>query len=134
MSVSMACKDLAASKAFFEAMGYAFDPALSGPTGARLILGDNLAAMLLAEDFARSLNTKALVDPQTEIEMRIFLTCSSREEVDALVAKALAAGGTAPRQAQDHGFMYMHGFEDFDGHGWGLIYSPNPPPQAAPGP
>ena len=54
--------------------------------------------------------------------MLICLNCASREEVDSLVAKALAAGGTAPREAQDHGFMYVHGFEDLDGHIWELAY------------
>ena len=34
----------------------------------------------------------------------------------------LAAGGTAPRAPQDHGFMYAHGYEDLDGHIWELVY------------
>jgi predicted lactoylglutathione lyase len=49
------------------------------------------------------------------------LSCESREEVDDLVAKAVAAGGTADK-AVDYGFMYTHGFVDLDGHGWGLTY------------
>jgi GTP-binding protein len=44
------------------------------------------------------------------------------DEVDALVAKAIAAGGCAPNAKQDHGFMYGHGFEDLDGHLWELVY------------
>ena len=36
--------------------------------------------------------------------------------------KALAAGATAPNAPQDHGFMYGHGFEDIDGHGWELMW------------
>lgn len=47
---------------------------------------------------------------------------ASRAQVDELVAKAKAAGGTAPRKPQDHGFMYGHGFEDLDGHIWELVY------------
>jgi hypothetical protein len=34
----------------------------------------------------------------------------------------VAAGGTAPRVPQDHGFMYGHGFEDLDGHIWELVH------------
>jgi uncharacterized protein len=47
----------------------------------------------------------------------VNLACDSRAAVDALVAKA-AGDGTAPRQAQDHGFMYSDAFEDLDGHTW----------------
>jgi predicted lactoylglutathione lyase len=50
------------------------------------------------------------------------LSCDSRAEVDQLAAKAVAAGGAAPRKPQDHGFMYQHGFEDVDGHLWELVY------------
>ena len=50
------------------------------------------------------------------------LSCESRDEVDGLVTKALSAGGTVPREPQDHGFMYGHGFEDLDGHIWELMY------------
>jgi predicted lactoylglutathione lyase len=52
----------------------------------------------------------------------VCLSCESRAEVNDLVAKATAAGGTAPREPQDHGFMYQHGFEDPDGHTWELAY------------
>ena len=64
--------------------------------------------------------------------MLVCLSCDSRAEVDELVRKALAAGGTAPNPPQDHGFMYGHGFEDLDGHIWELVYmDPNAvPPQA----
>ena len=54
--------------------------------------------------------------------MLTCLSCESREEVDALVQNALAAGGRAPNPKQDHGFMYGHGFEDLDGHVWELSY------------
>ncbi len=54
--------------------------------------------------------------------MLVCLSCDSRAEVDELVAKARAAGGTVPNDPQDHGFMYGHGFEDLDGHIWELAY------------
>ena len=50
------------------------------------------------------------------------LTCESREEVDALLAKAVAAGGSTYDVAEDFGFMYTHSFLDPDGHGWGLLH------------
>ena len=50
------------------------------------------------------------------------LSCSSREEVDALVDKAVAAGATTPRPAQDLGFMYSRSFDDLDGHTWEFVH------------
>lgn len=121
--VNMAIKDMARSQAFFRALGYDFNPQFTNEKGASLVLGQNLYAMLLVEDFFKGfVPHKAIADTRTSVETLICLSCDSREQVDALVAKALAAGGTAPRPPQDHGFMYGHGFEDLDGHIWELMY------------
>lgn len=128
--VNLACKSLPASKAFFEALGYHFDPQFTNESGAGLVLGENLYAMLLTEDFARNFTSKPLVDAAAATEVLVCLSCDSREAVDTLVARALAAGGVAPRPAQDHGFMYGHGFEDLDGHIWELVHMTGAPPQA----
>jgi predicted lactoylglutathione lyase len=128
--VNLPCKDLGRSKAFFEALGYAFNPQFTNDKGASLILGENLYAMLLAEDFARTFTTKPLVDAWAATECWVCLSCDSREEVDSLVAKARAAGGRVASGPQDHGFMYGHGFEDLDGHHWELVHMSGTPPQA----
>ena len=54
--------------------------------------------------------------------MLICLSCASRSEVDELVRKAVAAGGTTFRDPQDHGFMYGHAFQDLDGHIWEVMW------------
>jgi predicted lactoylglutathione lyase len=56
------------------------------------------------------------------MEVLLCLSCESREKVDEMVHKAVAAGGTTYNESQDHGFMYAHGFQDLDGHIWELIY------------
>ena len=120
--VNLPVKDLAKSKAFFEAVGYTFNPNFTNDKGAGMELGENLYAMLLAEDFARTFTPKTFPDAKTHTTGWVCLSCESREEVDALVAKAKAAGGNIPSEAQDHGFMYGHGFEDLDGHVWEFMY------------
>ena len=120
--VNVAVADLPKSKAFFESLGLAFNPQFTNEQGACLVLGDNIFAMLLVKDFFKTFTGKPLVDPREATEMLLCLSCESRAEVDAIVAKAVAAGGTAPRAPQDHGFMYGHGFEDLDGHIWELSY------------
>ena len=128
--VNLPCKNLPASKVFFEALGYGFNPQFINEFGASLVLGDNLYAMLLTEEFAKGFTSKPLVDAKAATEVLICLSCESREEVDGLVAKARAAGASVPRAPQDHGFMYAHGFEDLDGHIWELVHMSGLPPQA----
>lgn len=128
--VNLPCRNLPASKAFFEALGYRFNPQFTNEHGACLVLGENLFAMLLTEDFARGFTAKPLVDAKAATEVLVCLSCESREEVDSLVAKARAAGAAVPRPPQDHGFMYGHGFEDLDGHIWELAFMSGMPPNA----
>ena len=120
--VNIAVADLPRSRAFFESLGLRFNPQFSNDQGACLVLGENIFAMLLTKDFFGTFTAKPLSDPAHSTEVLLCLSCDSRAEVDALVAKAVQAGGTAPRAAQDHGFMYGHGFEDIDGHIWELVH------------
>ncbi len=128
--VNLPIKDMAKSQAFFKALGYSFNPDFTNEQGAALVLGENLFAMLLVHDFFKTFTAKPLVNAKESTEVLICLACDSREQVDALVAKALAAGGAAPRAPQDHGFMYGHGFEDLDGHIWELVHMSGMPAKA----
>ena len=120
--VNLPVKDLARSRAFFSSLGFDFNAQFSNDQGACMIIGENIFAMLLAEPFFQGFTSKPIANARETTEVLTCLSCESREEVDALVAKALAAGGRAPNPKQDHGFMYGHGFEDLDGHVWELSY------------
>jgi predicted lactoylglutathione lyase len=120
--VNLAVDDLPRARNFFSSLGFGFDPRFSNEQGACMVLGENIYAMLLVKDFFKTFTSKPLSDPAASTEVLLCLSCDSRAEVDHLVAKALAAGGQAPRAPQDHGFMYGHGFEDLDGHIWELVY------------
>jgi uncharacterized protein len=39
-----------------------------------------------------------------------------------MVASAIAAGATTHNEPKDHGFMYVHSFQDLDGHIWELLF------------
>jgi predicted lactoylglutathione lyase len=127
--VNLPIADMAKSQAFFKALGYSFNPDFTNENGAALVLGDNLFAMLLVHDFFQTFTGKPLADANKSTEVIVCLSCDSREQVDSLVAKAVAAGGKTPRQPVDHGFMYGHGFEDLDGHIWELVYMAGAPPK-----
>ncbi|HEY4295675.1 MAG TPA: VOC family protein [Paraburkholderia sp.] len=120
--VNLAVDNLERSKAFFSATGFSFEPQFTNNQAACLILGENIYAMLLVKDLFKSFTRKPLCNPRESTEALVGLSCGSRAEVDALVARALAAGGAVPRAPQEYGFMYGHGFEDIDGHIWELIY------------
>ncbi len=127
--VNLPTTDMAKSRAFFTALGYSFNPDFSNEQGAALMLGENLYAMLLVHDFFKTFTDKPLANAHQSTEVLICLSCDSRAGVDALVAKAVAAGGSAPRPPLDHGFMYAHGFEDLDGHIWELVHMSSTPPK-----
>jgi predicted lactoylglutathione lyase len=120
--VNLPVSDLKKSMTFFKALGLSFNPAFTNDQAACLVIGENIYAMLLVEDFFRTFTSKEIVDAKRSTEVLVCLSCESRAEVDDLVAKAIAAGGIAPREPQDHGFMYGHGFEDLDGHIWELVH------------
>ena len=122
--------NLPRSKAFFQALGYAFNPTFTGDTSACVIISETITVMLLTHDKFREFTPKAVCDTSKAVEVLISLSCESREEVDALVAKALAAGGTTYDQPEDFGFMYTHSFVDPDGHGWGVLHLSAMPPTA----
>jgi predicted lactoylglutathione lyase len=121
--VNLPVKDLDKSKAFFNALGYTFNPQFTNESGACMVIADgSIYAMLLTEPFFKTFIDKPIVQAKEATEVLVCLSCESREEVDDLVAKASAAGARAPRPPQDHGFMYGHAFEDLDGHIWELVW------------
>jgi uncharacterized protein len=131
--VNLPVKELPRSKQFFESLGFTFNPQFTNEQGACMVISEgHNYAMLLVEPFFQGFTKKPISDAKKSTEVLVCLSCESREEVDELVRKAIAAGGTAPNQVQDHGFMYGHGFEDLDGHVWEVMWmDPNAaPPQA----
>ena len=120
--VNLPVKDLDATVRFFTALGFDFNPEFTDANATCMVVSDNIFVMLLVEAYFRTFTDRALVDAREQTEGLVCLSCGSDAEVDELVAKAVAAGGKAHRSAQDHGFMYGHGFEDPDGHIWELVH------------
>jgi len=120
--VNLPINDMQKSQAFFKGLGFSFNPQFTNDQGACMVVSENIYVMLLVKDFFQTFTGKPVADANQTTEVLIALSCDSRAEVDEQVARALAGGGTAPRQPQDHGFMYAHGFEDLDGHVWELVY------------
>lgn len=128
--INLPVKDLKKTVDFFTALGFTFNPQFTDENATCMIIGENMFAMLLVEPFFRTFTAKGICDTARDTEVLTALSVGGREEVDALVAKAKAAGGTLPRPPQDLGFMYSHGFEDLDGHTWEVFHMSAMPPAA----
>jgi predicted lactoylglutathione lyase len=120
--------DLPRSMAFFKALGYSHNPQFTDNTAACIVISETISVMLLTHAKFREFTPKAICDTTKAVEVLISLSCGSRQEVDSLVAKAIAAGGSTYDKPEDYGFMYTHSFVDPDGHGWGLLHLSAPPP------
>ncbi len=120
--INLPVKDLNASKTFFGALGFGFNPEFTNDQGACMVVSDTIHVMLLREESFKTFTHKQICDAAKSTEVLVCLSCDSRAEVDETVARARKAGGNVPREPQDHGFMYGHSFEDLDGHIWEFIH------------
>ena len=119
--------DLPKSMSFYQALGYSLNPQFTCDSAACVVINETTFVMLGTHSKFREFTPKAICDTTQAVEVLINLSCESRQEVDDLVAKAVAAGGSTYDKAEDFGFMYTHSFVDPDGHGWGLFHMSAPP-------
>ncbi|MFB7109733.1 VOC family protein [Streptomyces sp. NPDC056291] len=117
--VNIPVADLERGKAFFADLGFGFNPNFTDETAACMLVGEHAFVMLLSrEKFAKL----PMADPTTHTLGLYCFSVSSRDEVDAVSAAALAAGGSEADGAEDYGFMYSRSFFDLDGHGWQVMW------------
>lgn len=121
--VNLHVKDVKQSMAFFTGLGFAFNMQFTDEEQAAcLVIGENMFAMLLKEDYLKTFTKKEVVDTSKYAQLTIALSAESREKVDEIVNKAASLGGTLYNDPVDHGFMYQWGFQDPDGHIWEIAY------------
>jgi uncharacterized protein len=124
--INLPVKDLKKSIEFFTKLGYTFNAQFTDDNATSMIISDTIYVMLLTETYFKTFISKEIVDAKKATEVLIALSCDSKEAVDELVDKALAAGGRATKEPQDLGFMYTRNFEDLDGHIWEVFWmNPN---------
>ena len=121
--VNLPAKDLPKTKEFWQKLGYSFNPQFTDDNAGCLVISDNIFAMLLTNNYYKTFTDKEIADTSRTQETQLALSADSREEVDEMVKKALAAGAKEPKPAQDmEGFMYSRGFDDLDGHHWDYVW------------
>ena len=121
--VNLPIKDLKKTTEFFTELGFTFNPQFTDDNATCMIIGENIFAMLLVEKFFENfIPTKKICDAKKNTEVLVGLSAQSREKVDEMIDKAITAGGSEYRTAEDHGWMYGKSFEDIDGHIWEIFY------------
>ncbi|HJS12868.1 VOC family protein [Sphingopyxis sp.] len=122
--VNLPVTDLPKSKAFYEAVGAANNPAFTDDTAACMVVEEgSIHVMLLTHEKWATFTSKKIPDAHTTAQVLLCVSADSRDAVDGQVDKAVKAGGKAdPTPTQDFGFMYGRSFEDPDGHIWEVMW------------
>lgn len=120
--VNLPTDDLERSKAFYTALGAGINPQFTDDNAACIVWDDNVFFMVLKREFFATFTDKPIADPNEVVQVSVAFSRDSREEVDAILAKGLAAGGAEPKPAQDYGFMYSRDLDDPDGNSLGFLY------------
>ncbi|MEU8733513.1 MULTISPECIES: VOC family protein [Streptomyces] len=120
--LNLATNDLDASKKFFTGLGYEINAQFSDDSTASIPLSDTIVVMVHTPQKYREFTKKEIADSTKSSEVLIALSAESREKVDELVEKAVAAGGSVSGETQDHGFMYGRAFDDVDGHTFEVVW------------
>lgn len=120
--INLPVADLPRTLAFWKALGFSHNPQFTDGTAACIVISEHIHVMVLTHPRFREFAPKAICDTTKSVEVLNTLSCESRERVDDLVRKAVAAGGSTVEEPADYGFMYHHGFVDPDGHCWGLMH------------
>jgi uncharacterized protein len=120
--VNIPVSDVQMSIVFFESLGFAFNPQFTDATATCMLVGEDAYFMLLTRDRFKDFSKRPTGDSHKETNALFAIGVNSREEVDEMVKKAVAAGGSRVGDPQDQGFMYSSSFYDLDGHHWEVFW------------
>ena len=120
--VSLPVENLAASQAFFTALGFEFNSDFSDASCACMVVDRNIFVMLLVRERFGHFVIGRIADATAGTEVITCLSAKSREEVDETVARAIAAGGRPWQPQVEDGPVYGGSFQDLDGHVWELVH------------
>ncbi len=120
--VNLPVKDLEAATAFYTGLGFSVNPQFSDEQCTSIVISDTIVVMLLVESRFRDFINGDISNAHESSEVLLCLSAESPQEVDDLVAKALASGGKPWKDLMQEGPMYGHSFADPDGHVWEVLH------------
>lgn len=119
--ITLPVKNVTASIAFFDALGFTFNQEFSDDETTCMIVNETINVMLGEHKKFLSLIDKPIADPGSN-EVILSVTCSSPEEIRTITSTAISLGAREVNEPEDLGFMFSWGFEDLDGHLWNFIW------------
>lgn len=121
--INLPVTDVARATAFYAATGATQNPQFSNADASCMVVSDVIHLMLLSHARFADFSPRAIPDAHASAQMLLCLSVPARADVDARIAAATAAGGTAdPGPIQDHGFMFSRSYADPDGHIWEIMW------------
>lgn len=120
--LNLPVRDLPRSRAFFEGLGFSIEPRYTGEENACIVLGPTVFAMLHTPQSHARFDPRPLADARGTATAIYALGVDDRATVDAIADRAIEAGGSAAREPEDLGFMYLRSFHDPDGHLWEIAW------------
>jgi predicted lactoylglutathione lyase len=120
--INLPVSDLQKSKRFFEELGLVLNEKLTDKNATCFNIDDNIIIALLPLEHFKSAIHNEVVDATKSNEMLLSIGVASKEEVDMLASKAIAAGGKELGKPTDYGSIYGATFADPDGHQWNVFH------------
>lgn len=120
--VNLPTNDLERSMAFYTALGCEINPLFTDENAACVVWSEDIFFMILRREYFATFTAKPIADPNEVAQVSVSFSCDSRDDVDEILAKGLAAGGAEPKPAQDYGFMYSRDLDDPDGNSLGFLF------------
>ena len=119
--LNLPVRDLSAARAFYEALGFGVNEHSSDGQQVAVVVDDDIVVTLVTRDrFAERVGGE-VGDPARATTVITSLTATDRDEVDAMIARALDAGGASAAPARKEGAAYAGSFADPDGHVWEIM-------------
>ncbi|MEQ8905216.1 VOC family protein [Ekhidna sp.] len=121
--VNLPIQDLKRSKDFFSKLGFTFNEQFSDDSSTAMIVDEGIIFMLLEiEKFQSFIPHKTVADTAKYCGTINAIQVASKDEVNAVIKKAVDAGADEYKEAQDYGFMYGRSIEDLDGNCWEFFW------------
>ncbi len=124
----MATRNVAAAREFYSKLGFEINTIYSTDNNVFVILADNVQLILGKAEFFKQLGEQRdFADTTTVTEASVAISVHSREEVDEIFNKAIAAGGKPCGEVVEEKEigLYAHAFFDLDGHRIDINYMPS---------
>ena len=120
--VNLPISDLAASMAYYKALGFDHNPQFTDETAACIVISDTIYVMVLTHEKFAQFSDLPIPDAKQQRQALYALSRDNREAVDQIAEAGIAAGGKETRERQDYGFMYSRAIADPDGHTWEYMW------------